>query len=177
MNYAAIKPVDIANGPGVRVSLFVSGCTHHCEGCFNAQAWDFDYGEAFTEETERKLLELLNHDFIAGLTLLGGEPLEPENQKTLVPFLKKVRERFPEKSIWCYSGYEFEKDVLGWMLHELSYAGEFMSLIDVLVDGRFVQAKKNISLKFRGSENQRILDVRKSMEEKQAVWLAEYAPA
>lgn len=174
MNYATIKPVDIANGPGVRVSLFVSGCTHHCKGCFNAEAWDFGYGKLFDGETQEELLGLLDHDFITGLTLLGGEPLEPENQKGLLPFVKRVKQRFPEKSIWCYTGYDFEKDVLEWMIPRLGITRELMDLIDVLVDGKFVEEKKNISLRFRGSENQRILSVRQSMEEKRAVWCEEF---
>lgn len=173
MNYATIKPVDIANGPGVRVSLFVSGCTHHCKGCFNAEAWDFNYGEAFTAETEDKLLGLLDHDYIAGLTLLGGEPLEPVNQKGLLPFLRRVRERFPEKSIWCYTGFDFEADVLGHMMESLETTRELMGLLDVLVDGEFVEEQKNISLRFRGSENQRILDVQESLKAGRAVWCRE----
>lgn len=174
MNYATIKPVDIANGPGVRVSLFVSGCTHRCKGCFNAEAWDFNYGNAFTAETEDELLGLLDHDYIAGLTLLGGEPLEPANQKGLLPFLRRVRERFPEKSIWCYTGFDFEADVLGHMMESLETTRELMGLLDVLVDGEFVEEQKNISLRFRGSENQRILDVQESLKAGRAVWCREF---
>lgn len=174
MNYGVIKPVDIANGPGVRVSLFVSGCTHHCPGCFNQEAWDFSFGKPFDEEAQQQVLEFLNHDFITGLTLLGGEPLEPENQKGLLPFIQRVRRQLPQKTIWCYSGYDFEKDVLGWMMEELDTTGELMSCIDVLVDGRFIAAKKNISLRFRGSENQRVLDVKQSVKQRQAVWCEEF---
>lgn len=116
MHYATIKPVDIANGPGVRVSLFVSGCTHRCPGCFNAEAWDFSYGAPFTEETQEELLKALSPDYIEGLTLLGGEPMEPVNQETLLPFIRKVRERLPEKTIWCFTGYDFETDILGRMM-------------------------------------------------------------
>lgn len=162
MNYATIKPTDVANGPGVRVSLFVSGCRHHCKGCFNEEAWDFSYGNPFTEAVEEEILSDLEHGYIAGLSLLGGEPLEPENQVALLPFLRKVKERFPEKSIWCYSGYTFE-----WMLETMREAPqtlrELLGLIDVLVDGRFVEEKKNLNLRFRGSKNQRILDVKESL--------------
>ena len=174
MNYATIKPVDIANGPGVRVSLFVSGCTHHCKECFNEEAWDFHFGELFTEEVENRLLEYLNHDYIKGLTLLGGEPMEPANQEGLLPFVKKVRSRFPEKTIWCFTGYDFEKDILGNMMEKSEVTRQLVSLFDVMVDGRFLAAKKNLSLKFRGSENQRILDVKKSLEKNEPVWVDEY---
>ena len=113
MNYATIKPVDIANGPGVRVSLFVSGCTHRCKGCFNEEAWDFQFGKPFTQEVQEQLLSSLDHDYIEGLTLLGGEPMEPSNQEALLPFIRAVRERLPQKTIWCFTGYDFEKDILG----------------------------------------------------------------
>lgn len=170
MNYATIKQVDIANGPGVRVSLFVSGCTHHCEGCFNAQAWDFHYGEPFTEQTQEQILGYLNHDYVTGLTLLGGEPMEPQNQEAVLSLVRKVRERLPEKTIWCYTGYDFEKDILGRMMKTSEVTQMLVPLFDVMVDGRFVQAKRNLRLKFRGSENQRILDVAKSLEAEHAVW-------
>ena len=173
MNYATIKPVDIANGPGVRVSLFVSGCTHHCKGCFNAEAWDFDFGEPFTEAVQEDVLRHLNHHYIEGLTLLGGEPMEPVNQEALLPFIKKVRERLPEKSIWCFTGYDFESDILGRMMKESQVTRELVALFDVMVDGKFVEEKKNLSLRFRGSENQRILDVKKSLEKGRAVWAEE----
>ena len=174
MNYATIKPVDIANGPGVRVSLFVSGCTHHCKDCFNAEAWDFGFGKPFTEETIEELLKALDHDYIEGLTLLGGEPLEPSNQEGLLPFIRRVREELPEKTIWCFSGYEWEKDILGRMLPSSQVSRQLIPMFDVLVDGRFVAEKKNLSLKFRGSENQRILDVKKSLEAQAAVWVKEF---
>lgn len=170
MNYATIKPVDIANGPGVRVSLFVSGCTHHCKGCFNAEAWDFAYGEPFTEQVKEQILDDLDHDYIAGLTLLGGEPMEPQNQPAVLSLVQKVRERFPKKDIWCYTGYDFEKDILGRMTQESEVTRELVSLLDVIVDGKFVQEKRNLMLKFRGSENQRILDVKRSLEYGCAVW-------
>ncbi len=158
MNFATIKKRDIANGPGVRVSLFVSGCTHRCEGCFNEIAWDFSYGEPFTEAVENELLEALAPDFIAGITLLGGEPFEPENQRVLVPFLKKVRERHEKKTVWCYSGYTLEQ-LTGESRARCEVTDEMLSMLDVLVDGRFVLAKKNIRLRFRGSENQRLIDM------------------
>ena len=174
MNYATIKPVDIANGPGVRVSLFVSGCRHHCKGCFNAQAWDFEYGEPFTEEVWQKIFSALDHDYMEGITLLGGEPMEPENQVGLLPFLKELKKRFPQKTIWCFSGYDFEKDILGRMMKESEVTRELVPLLDVLVDGKFVEDLKNLSLKFRGSENQRILDVACSLAAGKAVWMEQY---
>lgn len=174
MNYATIKPVDIANGPGVRVSLFVSGCTHHCKDCFNEEAWDFHFGNAFTEETQETIIGYLDHDYIEGLTLLGGEPMEPQNQECLLPFIRKVKIRLPEKTIWCFTGYDFEKDVLARMMAGSEVSRELVSLFDVMVDGRFIAEKKNLSLKFRGSENQRILDVKRSVEAGKAVWCEEY---
>ena len=160
MNYATIKNCDIANGPGVRVSLFVSGCTHRCPGCFNEVAWDFDYGQPFTEETIETILEMLRPSYIKGLTLLGGEPFEPQNQADVVKLLRRIRKELPEKSIWAFSGYLFEKDMLSGRIGDLS---EYLGYLDVLVDGPFVQAKKNLSLRFRGSENQRIIDVKASL--------------
>ena len=176
MNYATIKPTDVANGPGVRVTLFVSGCTHHCKGCFNSEAWDFDYGQEFTRETQEEILRLLAPEYIVGLTLLGGEPMEPANQAGLLPFIKKVREQYPDKSIWCFTGYDFEKDVLFRMLPESKITRELVPLFDVMVDGTFVEEKKNLRLKFRGSENQRILDVKQSLKAGTAVWCEEFAP-
>ena len=174
MNYATIKPVDIANGPGVRVSLFVSGCTHRCKGCFNEEAWDFQFGKPFTEEVQKQLLSSLAHDYIEGLTLLGGEPMEPSNQESLLPFIKAVREHLPGKTIWCFTGYDFEKDILGKMMKTSAVTRELIPLFDVMVDGKFVAEKKNLSLKFRGSENQRVLNVKKSLEEGQGVWMEEF---
>lgn len=170
MNYATIKPTDVANGSGVRVSLFVSGCTHHCEGCFNEEAWDFSYGEPFTGEVQEELLRLLGKGYISGLSLLGGEPLEPVNQEALLPFLKAVKERMPEKTIWCYSGYTFEY-ILDTMM-ENQTCREIMDLLDVLVDGRFVAELLNLNLRFRGSENQRLLDVKRSLAAGKPVALA-----
>lgn len=174
MNYATIKPVDIANGPGVRVSLFVSGCTHRCKGCFNEEAWDFQFGKPFTEEVQKQLLSSLDHDYIEGLTLLGGEPMEPSNQESLLLFIKAVREHLPGKTIWCFTGYDFEKDILGKMMKTSAVTRELIPLFDVMVDGKFVAEKKNLSLKFRGSENQRVLNVKKSLEEGRGVWMEEF---
>ncbi|MDO5400146.1 MAG: anaerobic ribonucleoside-triphosphate reductase activating protein [Eubacteriales bacterium] len=166
MNYASIKNCDIANGPGVRVSLFVSGCTHHCPGCFNEVAWDFDYGQPFTRETEDAILEMLRPAYVRGLTLLGGEPFEPQNQGAVVGLLRRIKGEMPEKSIWAFSGYLFDRDILSGRLGDCR---EYLSYLDVLVDGRFVEAKKNLSLRFRGSENQRIIDVPKSLKAGQVV--------
>lgn len=163
MNYSEIKKCDIANGPGVRVTLFVSGCTHHCEGCFNEVTWDFDYGDPFDEEVCGKLLAYLEPDYIAGLTLLGGEPLEDQNWQALLPFLKKVKERYPKKDIWCYTGYRYEEDILGQFCARRSGMREFLAYIDVLVDGAFILEQKDISLQFRGSGNQRIILVQESL--------------
>ena len=168
MNYALIKPRDIANGPGVRVSLFVSGCTHHCKGCFNEVAWDFDYGEPFTQETVDSILKMLKPSYVRGLTLLGGEPFEPQNQGTIVGLLRAIKEKYPEKSIWAFSGYLFEKIVSG-TLGDPNVTNEFLSYLDVLVDGPFVEEKKNLNLRFRGSENQRLIDVPASLREKEVV--------
>lgn len=169
MNYAAIKKTDVANGPGIRVSLFVSGCTHHCRGCFNSEAWDFCYGQEYTAETEREILRALAPDYIRGLSILGGEPMEPENRESVLGLLRAVRRQYPDKDIWCYTGYDYEKDLLSWKAQEESEgaggtAGEILSLLDVLVDGEFVEERKNLRLAFRGSENQRLIDVKKSME-------------
>ena len=164
MHYGEIKNCDIANGIGVRVSLFVSGCTNHCEGCFQPETWDFNYGNDFTEETENRILEMLAPDYICGLTVLGGEPFEPENQRVLVDFLRKVRRKYPEKSIWCFTGFTLEMlETEGTHCH-CEVTEEMLSLIDVLVDGRFDKNKKNISLRFRGSENQRLINLNLTRE-------------
>lgn len=164
MNYATIKTHDVANGPGVRVSLFVSGCTHHCKGCFNPETWDFAYGKPYTAETEQEILSACDHDYIRGLTLLGGEPFEPENQKALLPLLRQFRERFPYKSVWCYSGYDFERDMLSGRLGDWAVTKEMLESLDVLVDGEFHLEEKDLTLRFRGSSNQRIIDVPKSLK-------------
>ena len=153
MNYSAIKPVDIANGIGVRVSLFVSGCPHHCKGCFNAETWDYDHGDPFTDDTAHHIVTLLKPDWIHGLSLLGGEPLVPRNIDTVAGLVKRVKELYPDKTIWCYTGYSWDEV----RQHPI------MDHIDVLVDGQFIEAERDISLQFRGSRNQRIIDVPKSL--------------
>ncbi len=169
MNYADIKRVDVANGEGVRVSVFVSGCNHHCKGCFNQCAWDFNYGNKFTDEDINKVLNYLNHDYISGLSLLGGEPLEPQNQEGLLPLVKKVKEKFPNKNIWCYTGFDFEKDVIGKMAKENKTSNELIRYLDVVVDGKFEEDKKDLKLRFRGSSNQRIIDVKETLKENKVV--------
>lgn len=171
MNYATIKYCDIANGEGVRTSLFVSGCRRHCPNCFNAVAWDFGYGAPFTKEVRNEILESLAPGYINGLSLLGGEPFEPENQRELLPFVRNFRALYPNKSVWCYSGYTWEQ-LTGSVPcpARCEVTDELLSLLDVLVDGRFVEAQHDISLRFRGSSNQRLLDVPKSLAAKAPVW-------
>ena len=169
MYYGEIKNCDIANGEGVRVTLFVSGCTNRCPHCFQPQTWAFDYGQPFTAETEAQLLELLKPAHISGLTLLGGEPFEPQNQPALVELLRRVKAKCPQKSIWAFSGYLFDQDILAWRLGPREITEEFLSYLDVLVDGPFVQAKKNLSLRFRGSENQRLINVPESLRRGEVV--------
>lgn len=169
MNYGEIKKYDIANGEGVRVSLFVSGCTHHCPGCFNQETWDFQYGKRYTKETQEEILEAAKPGYIAGLSLLGGEPFEPANQEVLVGLLKIFKERFPEKTVWCYTGYLFDRDLLGESRARCRWTDEMLSMIDILVDGRFVEALKDITLLFRGSSNQRLIDVPESLKEGKVV--------
>ena len=148
----------------MRVSLFVSGCTHHCPGCFNEDTWYFCYGKEYTEATEEEILQALEPGYINGLSLLGGEPFEPQNQEVLVRLLRKVRERYPQKDIWCYSGYLFDRELLGESRARCGYTDEMLSMLDVLVDGRFVESLKDITLVFRGSSNQRLIDVKKSLK-------------
>ena len=163
MNYCSIKKCDIANGYGVRVSLFVSGCTHHCKGCFQPETWDFAYGEPFTEETEKELLAALAPEYIHGITLLGGEPFEPDNQRALIGFIRKVKEAYPSKNIWCYTGYLLDEELLKPSRARCEVTDEMLSYIDVLVDGEFQLEKKNISLQFCGSENQRLIDLKPTL--------------
>ena len=166
MNYATIKWTDIANGEGVRISLFVSGCTRGCKNCFNKVAWDFSYGELFDEKIQEKILDRLGASYISGLSLLGGEPLEPQNQEALLPFVRKVKEKYPEKSIWCYTGYTLNEKsgVLCEKKKNTPHTKELISLFDVLVDGAYVEELKDIRLKFRGSSNQRVIDVQKTLQ-------------
>ena len=169
MNYATIKRIDVANGVGVRVSLFVSGCTHHCKNCFNSEAWDFKYGQAIGKDAMNKILDYLSPNYITGLSLLGGEPLELVNQKGLLPLVKKVKELYPKKDIWCYSGYKFDDDILNGKMRNWEVTKDLLKYIDVLVDGKFIEELKDPSLKFRGSSNQRIINVKESLRKKEIV--------
>lgn len=163
MYFGEIKKCDIADGPGVRVSLFVSGCTHHCKGCFNPQTWDFTFGREYDIITEREILKALEPDYIEGLTLLGGEPMEPVNQRELLTLVKKVKKLYPQKNVWCYTGYVLETELLSASRARCECTDELLSYIDVLVDGEFVEGLKNISLRFRGSSNQRLIDMKKTL--------------
>ena len=163
MNYCAIKRSDVANGPGMRVTLFVSGCTNRCPGCFQPETWDFNYGEPFTKEVEDRIIELLSPSYISGLTLLGGDPFEPDNQRALLPFLQRVRRELPKKNIWAFTGFVLDKELWVDGSHpRCEVTDELLALIDVLVDGRFVESLKNVTLKFRGSSNQRLIDMNKT---------------
>lgn len=164
MNYGAIKKCDIANGVGVRTVLFVSGCTHHCKGCFQPETWNFDYGERYTKETEDEIIESLRPDYVDGITLLGGEPFEPENQRELVKLLRRIKKELPQKTVWSFSGFTYE-ELTGNSRAVCEVTNEMLSMLDVLVDGEFVEAKRNISLRFRGSENQRLIDMNKTRKE------------
>ena len=173
MNYADIKQYDVANGLGIRVSLFVSGCTHHCKNCFNKETWDFRFGNPFTEAEIEKILEYLKPSYVSGLSLLGGEPFEPEHQYVLLSFLQRVRREFPQKTIWAYSGYVYEElsgKEIGTGRARCEVTDAVLACVDVLVDGEFMKDKKNISLQFRGSENQRLIDLRKTEEAGEIVW-------
>lgn len=168
MHYGEIKKTDIANGVGVRVSLFVSGCRHHCPDCFNEMTWDFDYGKEYTEETENEVVKLVSRPYIRGITLIGGEPMEKENQPYLLKLAKRIKKELPQKDIWCYTGFTFE-ELKGNSRARTEYVDELLSYIDVLVDGRFMKDKKNLSLRFRGSENQRIIDLPKTLKENKII--------
>lgn len=171
MNYADIKTIDVQDGTGVRVSIYVSGCHFHCKGCHNKEAWDFNYGKKFDKSTIDYIIEQLKPDYISGLSILGGEPLELVNQQGLLPLVKKVKEVYPNKTIWCYTGYDFEKDVYGKMYKEYSYTKELLEEIDIMVDGEFVEEKKLIDLKFRGSTNQKKIDVKESLKQGKTIQL------
>ena len=165
MNYGSLRSTDIANGEGVRVTLFVSGCTHHCKNCFNPETWNFCYGKPFTKEVEDEVIKLLEPDYIQGLTLLGGEPMEPQNQEALLPLVKRVREVYGnKKNIWCYTGYVLDRDLLGESRAKCEYTRELLENLDVLVDGPFIEDLKNLTLKFRGSSNQRIINVPETLK-------------
>lgn len=171
MKYAKIKKCDVANGPGVRVSLFVSGCNHHCKNCFNREAWDFNYGKEFTEDEQNEIIEDLKPEYITGLSLLGGEPFERTNQEGLVPLIKKVKEKYPNKKIWCYTGFTFDNQIIGEMIkkEDRKTTKEMLENIDYIVDGKFVEELKDPKLRFRGSSNQRIIDVKKSLRENKII--------
>ena len=169
MNYASIKDCDVADGPGVRVTIFVSGCTNHCEGCFQPQTWDFGYGEPYTGETEDRIMTLLARPYIRGLTLLGGEPFEPDNQRALLPLLRRVRKELPDRDIWGFSGFTLETLLREGSHPRCEVTDAMLSLLDVLVDGPFILAQRNLMLRFRGSENQRILDMKKTLAAGQPV--------
>ena len=171
MNYADIKEVDVQDGTGVRVALYVSGCHFHCKGCHNTEAWDFKYGKEYNDETEKYILDLLAPDYISGLSLLGGEPLEPQNQEVLAELVRKVKEKYPNKDIWCYTGYDFEKNVLGQMYKKFDYTPKFLENVDIIVDGEFQEDKKLVDLKFRGSTNQRKIDVKESVKQNKMIQL------
>ena len=169
MNYADIKTLDIANGPGCRTTLFVSGCRNRCPGCFNSEAWDFRFGKPYTEKTEEYLLETLAPDYVTGLTILGGEPFEPENQPVVQHLVDAVNESFPEKTIWCFTGYVFEDLIRKGAPKNTEYTLPLLDGIDVLVDGPYIEAQSDITLRFRGSSNQRIIDVQKSLAEEHTI--------
>ena len=169
MNYATIKWYDISNGPGVRVSLYVSGCRNRCKNCFNPETWDFCYGEPFTQDIEEKIIKGLAPDYIKGFTLLGGDPFEPENAEALVPFMERLRKKYPEKSVWCFTGYDYEADLLTGKKGDIDTNIRLLSTLDVLVDGKFVEELKDLNLLFRGSSNQRIILVRPSLEKDEVV--------
>ncbi len=162
MNYAGIKYNDIANGLGCRTVLFVSGCRNHCKDCFQPQTWDFSYGKPFDEKVQKELLDSLAPSYVKGITLLGGEPFEPENQKALVPFVKEVKKKYPKKDIWTFTGYVYDKDLVPGGKKYTEDTEELLSMIDILVDGPFIVEQKDITLKFRGSKNQRVLDLKKT---------------
>lgn len=174
MNYAEIKYNDVANGPGVRTTLFVSGCTHHCKGCFNEIAWDFHYGKTFTQNEIDQIIESVRPAYISGLTLLGGEPFEHSNQQGLLPLLRAFKKEFPDKSIWCFTGFLFDRDIRDTMCTQWEETKEMLSYLDVLVDGKFIEEQKNLNLKFKGSENQRTILVQESLASGEVVLAQQY---
>ncbi|MEE1411614.1 MAG: anaerobic ribonucleoside-triphosphate reductase activating protein [Bulleidia sp.] len=169
MYYGTIKKYDSADGEGVRVTLFVSGCTNHCKNCFQPETWNFHYGQEYTQETEKEILEALKPDYIDGLTLLGGEPFEQENQKALLPLLRKVKQTYPDKTIWSYTGFIYDRDLVPNGKRYFDTTDEMVSYLDVLVDGPFVDELKNISLSFRGSENQRVINMQETLKQHRIV--------
>ncbi len=169
MNYGNIKFYDVANGPGVRVSLFVSGCRNHCKNCFNPETWDFSFGKPFTRETEEEIINGMAHDYIKGFSLLGGDPFEPENAEALAPFMERLRSLYPHKTFWCYTGYDYEADLLSGKKGDAETVLRILKCLDVLVDGRFVEDLKDLTLRFRGSSNQRVIMVQPSLERDEIV--------
>lgn len=169
MNYGALKEYDVANGEGVRISLFVSGCTNHCFQCFQPQTWDFDYGQPYTKETEEQILSFLKNDFVSGLSLLGGDPFEISNQRELVTLCRKVKALYPDKNIWAWTGFILDQDLLEGGKRHCEVTDELLSTIDILVDGPFIQEKKNLMLAFRGSENQRVIDLKASLKKQEVI--------
>ena len=169
MNYCNIKKFDIANGEGVRTTLFVSGCTNRCEHCFQPETWDFNYGNIFTNHEINKIMDYLEPNYIQGLSILGGEPFEYSNQQGLLPLMRRLKERYPDKNVWCYTGYDFDKDIRDDMMQKWPETRELIDYIDILVDGKFIEEQKDLSLRFRGSSNQRIIDVKKSLETNEIV--------
>lgn len=176
MHYGEIILADSANGPGIRVSLFVSGCTNRCPGCFQPETWDFAYGKPYTKEAEDFILEEVSHNYYTGLTILGGEPMEQENQPQVLELVRRMRRECPDKTIWIYTGFVYERDLAPGGRRYYACTDELMDSIDVLVDGRFMEQQKNISLPFRGSENQRILDMPRTRQAHEPVWVAQFAP-
>lgn len=173
MYYSAIKKCDVANGPGIRVSLFVSGCTHHCKGCFNKETWDFKFGTEFTPDAEDKIINHLSPDHINGFSLLGGEPFEVENQRVLVKLLKRIKETYPQKTIWCYTGYLLDDELMRESRARCEVTDEMLSYIDILVDGEFKEDEKDLRLRFRGSKNQRVIDIKETLKTNEIVWWKE----
>lgn len=163
MNFIDIKQYDVANGPGVRISIFVSGCDHHCKGCFNETAWDFNSGDHFTKEIQNQIIEYMDNPHISGITFLGGEPMEPINQEGLLPLAKEIKVRYPDKTIWCFTGYDFNKDIMDKMYHTNPTTRKLLSYIDVIVDGKFIDQLKDLNLRFKGSSNQRTIMVQESL--------------
>lgn len=170
MNYCALRTCDVANGPGMRVTLFVSGCTNHCPGCFQPETWDFDYGQPFTAETQAHILDLLAPEYISGLTLLGGDPFEPSNQRALLPLLQAVNAQYPRKTVWAFTGFLLDDELQRDGSHpRCEVTDEMLTYIDILVDGRFIEAQKDVRLKFKGSANQRTIDVPKTLAQGKVV--------
>lgn len=174
MYYADIKQYDVANGPGVRVSLFVSGCTHHCKNCFNEVAWDFHYGSEFTEKEADRIIEYMKPDYVRGITLLGGEPMEHVNQQGLLSLVRRIRQTYPQKDIWCFTGYLFDQDIMGRMYDQWPETKQLLECFDVMVDGKFVEEQKSMALRFKGSANQRTIDVQESLKQAKVVLVEGY---